>query len=190
MTLELLQHRIQIHVFESSIYNLNLWFYRSVLIFEGNFQPCFILSLIRRILQTDYHGGWDSTYLQHLQIWWRQVHMCGQKPFWNIQQQWDTHCERYWFLFHRFWLQDLKDHSFRHWKNTSSSMKLIMKYIVLLYSHQLDRYISHPCLCQLWVIVHVAEWAVPLASMSEREKYSVTSISFKKSCCSIFTFRL
>lgn len=53
-------------------------------------------------LQTDHHEGWDSTYHQHLQIWWRQVHMCGQKPFWNIQQYGDADGERYFFLLNRF----------------------------------------------------------------------------------------
>lgn len=71
-------------------------------------------------------------------------------------------------------------------KNTSSSMKLIMKYIAVLCSRRFDRRISHPWFCQLWVIVHVAEWGIPPPSKAVSEKYFVTSIQFKKSCCSVF----
>lgn len=67
-------------------------------------------------------------------------------------------------------------------------MKLIMKYIAVLCSCQLDRHISHPWFCQPWVIVHVAEWGIPPPSIAVSEKYFVTSIQFKKSCCSIFRF--
>lgn len=130
--------------------------------------------------QTDYHGGWDATHHQHLQIWWRHVHVSGQKPFWNIQQHGDTGGERYFFSFlHRFSLQYLSSQGFKlllREKNSSSSMKLIMKYIAVLCSRWFDRRISHPWFCQLWVIVHVAEWGKPPPSMAVSEEYFVTNI--------------
>lgn len=60
--------------------------------------------------------------------------------------------------------------------DTSSSMKLIMKYIAVLCSRQFDRRISHPWFCQLWVIVHVAERGKPPPSIAVSEEYSVTSV--------------
>lgn len=45
--------------------------------------------------QADYHGGWDSAHHQHIQIRWRQVHVCGQEPFRSIQQHRNAVSERY-----------------------------------------------------------------------------------------------
>lgn len=60
----------------------------------------------------------------------------------------------------------------RREKNSISSMKLIMKYIVVLCSRRFDRHISHPCFCQLWAIVHVAEWGRTAAAAAVRNVFS------------------
>lgn len=63
--------------------------------------------------QTDRHGWRDPTYHQHLQVWRGPVHVCGQEPFWNVQQHRNTCRERYLFLFHRFWILFLPGRSFK-----------------------------------------------------------------------------
>ncbi len=102
---------------------------------------------------------WPETILEHpaaQEHWW-----------WKV------------YLFHGVSLLYLLSQGFElllREKNTSSSMKLIMKYIAVLCSRRFDRHISHPWFCQLWVIVHVADWGKPPPSIAVREEYFVTNI--------------
>lgn len=83
------------------------------------------------------------------------------------------------FFFHRFPRLYLLCQGFKlllRGKNSTSSMKLIMKYIAVLCSWLFDRRISHPWFCQLWVIVHVTKWSKPPPSVAVSEEYFVTNI--------------